>query len=87
MSTHLVDATAQDLRALAGEHPDRHPGRAGNRAAVDYAEAVLQQHGWAVESVGFEALDCETGPASLSVEGRDFPIHAGPYTVPAQGTA
>ena len=87
MSEDLVAAVERDLEARAAHHPDRHPGRPGNVAAVDYAEAVLLEHGWAVESTDFEVLDCEIGHAELNVDGRSFEIQPGPYTVPVDGSA
>jgi aminopeptidase YwaD len=87
MAEPLVTAVERHLDALVGEHPDRHPGRPGNLAAVDYAETVLREHGWEVESEEFEALDCETGPARLTIAGREFEIQAGPYTTPTSARA
>jgi len=83
MSEPLVTAIERHLGAIVDGHPDRHPGRPGNIAAVDYAEAVFEAHGWSVESVDFEALDCETGPTALTVDGRSFEVQPGPYTNPA----
>ena len=83
MSERLATTIERHLHALVDGHPDRHIGRPGNIAAVAYAERVLREHHWVVESIDFEALDCETGPASLDVGGRSFAVHPGPYTVPA----
>ena len=87
MSEPLVAAIERHLAALVDGHPDRHPGRAGNTTANDYVESVLEGHHWAVESVDFEVLDAVLGPASLSVGGREFEVHPGPYTVPVRTTA
>jgi len=87
MSEPLVSVIERHLDALVTGHPDRHVGRPGNLAANDYAEAVLREHGWAVDSVDFEALDCDTGAAQLRISGRDFDIEPGPCTMPAQATA
>ena len=84
MGERLVAAVERHLHALVEGHPDRHVGRPGNIAAVDYAETVFEEHRWSVESVDFEALDCETGPAGLTVDGRSFEVHPGPYTVAAE---
>ena len=87
MSEPLAAAIERHLVALVDGYPDRHPGRPGNTAANDYVEGVLQAHGWAVESVDFEVLDADVGPARLSVGGRAFELLAGPYTVPASVSA
>jgi aminopeptidase YwaD len=87
MSEPFVRAVERHLDALVTGHPDRHPGRPGNTAANDYAEQVLNEHGWSVDSVDFEALDCETGAARLSVDGRDFEVLPGPYTLPVETAA
>ena len=84
MREPLVSSIERHLDALVTGHPDRHVGRPGNVVANDYAEAVLAEHGWTVDSVAFEALDCDTGAARLTVSGRDFDIQPGPYTTPAQ---
>ena len=83
MSEPLAATIERHLVALVDGYPDRHPGRPGNTAASDYVEGVLRAHGWAVESVDFEVLDADVGPARLSVGGRAFELLAGPYTVPA----
>jgi aminopeptidase YwaD len=87
MSKPLVDAVESHLGALVSSHPDRHPGRPGNRAANDYAVTVFREHGWSVTSVDLEVLDCETGAAELAIDGRDFIVHPGPYTLPVDATA
>jgi len=83
MPESLVSAIERHLHALVDGHPDRHIGRAGNTAAVNYAESVLIDHGWSVESVVFDALDCVTGPASLAVDGQPFAVEPGPYSTAA----
>jgi len=42
MPEPLVADIERHLAALVSGHPDRHPGRPGNTAANDYAEAVLE---------------------------------------------
>ena len=84
MAEPLAATVERHLSALVDGHRDRHPGRPGNAAANDYAEAVLVEHGWTVESVAFDALDAELGPARLSVAGRSFEARPGPYTVPVE---
>jgi len=87
MPEPLVADIERHLAALVSGHPDRHPGRPGNTAANDYAEAVLETHGWTVESVDFDVLDAITGPARLSLGGRSFEVQPGPYTVPVTTSA
>ncbi len=87
MREPIVAAIERHLDALVLGHPDRHVGRVGNTAAVDHAEATFRVHGWEVESVDFEALDCDTGEAHLRVGGRDFEVLPGPYTTPVDTTA
>jgi aminopeptidase YwaD len=80
MPESFLAAIERHLHALVDGHPDRHIGRAGNIAAVSHVESELLAHGWTVESVVFDALDCVTGPTHLSVDGRAFPVEAGPYS-------
>ncbi len=87
MSEPLVATIERHLAALVDGYPDRHPGRPGNTAANDYAEAVLRSHRWGVESVDFEVLDAVPGVAQLSIGGRAFEILPGPYTVPVATSA
>lgn len=63
----LVD---RHLHAIVDGHPDGYVGRRGNRAAVDYADGIMEQHGWRVTSTGFETLEGEAEPVrSLPSEG------------------
>lgn len=87
MPEPLVAAVERHLTALVERHPDRHPGRPGNVAANDYAESVMVERGWAVESVAFDIVDAELGPARLRVGDRSFEIHPGPYTLPVAASA
>ncbi len=87
MPESLTVAVERHLSALVDGFPDRHPGRPGNVAANDYVAAELEAHGWAVESVDFEVLDAELGPASLSIDGHPFEVLPGPYTVPVETSA
>lgn len=80
MPESLLAAIERHLHALVDGHADRHIGRSGNIAAVGHAESELLAHGWTVESVDFDALDCVTGPTHLTVDGRAFPVEAGPYS-------
>jgi aminopeptidase YwaD len=86
MSEPLAKVVERHLDALITGHPDRHVGRPGNVAATDYAESVLLRHRWHVESVAFEALDAETGEASLSIAGRELDAWPGPYSLPLEGS-
>lgn len=86
MSESLVSAIERHLGALVDGHPDRHVGRPGNLAAVEYAEAVMSEHRWRVTGTDFAALDCETGPARLTVDGTGFDVHPGPYSRPFDGS-
>ena len=82
MTTDPLLATVKaDLAALCA-HEDRRIGGPGNRAAVDHAEAVLGDAGFAVESTHFASTGWEPGPASLEAGGRSWPVHPGPYTNP-----
>ncbi len=85
MSEPLAAAIERHLVALVDGYPDRHPGRPGNTAANDYVEGVLLAHGWAVDSVDFEVLDAETGPARLTVGERAFEVLRGSVHGPRLG--
>jgi aminopeptidase YwaD len=87
MREPLVKTVERHLEAIVDGYPDRHVGGPGNIAAVVYAGSVFEQHGWVVDAVDFEALDCALGPATFSVEGRPLEVWPGPYTTPVDVSA
>ena len=56
----LADRARQHLNALCSVLPDRRPGSAGNREAVDYVAAALVASDWSLGVQEFECLDWET---------------------------
>jgi aminopeptidase YwaD len=82
MTDILNAAAAEHLDRLCGVEPDRHPGSAGNKEAVDYFEAVARSFGWNVASETFDCLDWESGRSWIAVEETHVPLHAGPYSLP-----
>lgn len=87
MGDPLMASVEGHLRALVDGFPDRHVGGAGNESATRYVEGVLRRLGWEVTATPFEALDWERGDARLTIKGKDFVIHPGPYTTPVDAEA
>ena len=63
----LVDRARQHLDALCSVLPDRRPGSAGNREAVDYVAAALVASGWNLGFQEFDCLDWETEGGTLKI--------------------
>lgn len=87
MDDELTATAARHVATLCGVAPDRHPGSAGNAAAVDYFEAVARSCGWDVASESFDCLEWERGESWVEAAGERFALSAGPYSLPADVTA
>jgi aminopeptidase YwaD len=87
MNDAMAARAAEHLATLCGVVPDRHPGSAGNTAAVDYFEMVARAFGWHVASEGFDCLEWERGVSWVEAGGVRVPVNAGPYSLPFRGTA
>ena len=81
----LTRAIDSYLQALCS-HPDRHPGRPGNRAATQLFARVAAESGLEVRVDELDCLDCDAMSARLSLEGpggeAEGPrsLRPGPYT-------
>jgi hypothetical protein len=81
----LTRAIGTYLQALCS-HPDRHPGRPGNRAATRLFARVAAESGLEVEVDELDCLDCDASSATLSLEGAGLEVdrlrslRPGPYT-------
>jgi aminopeptidase YwaD len=67
---------------LLCSHPDRHPGRPGNRAATELFATVAAESGLVVESTELDCVDWERGETLLTVGDRRFGALPGPYSSP-----
>lgn len=87
MADGLTARAASHLAALCEVVPDRHPGSAGNAAAVDYFEGVARSFGWDIDSEDFDCLEWESGPCWLAVGDDRLALHPGPYSLSCDVTA
>ncbi|MDO8915128.1 MAG: M28 family peptidase, partial [Coriobacteriia bacterium] len=87
MADELIAKAASHVATLCGVVPDRHPGSAGNAAAVDYFEAVVRTHGWDVDSEEFDCLEWEYGDSWIEAGGVCVALHTGPYSLQLSATA
>jgi len=87
MAEGLEARAAEHVAFLCGVVPDRHPGSAGNAAAVDYFEGVARSFGWGVASEDFDCLEWEYGDSWIEVGGVRVPLKPGPYSLPWSGAA
>jgi aminopeptidase YwaD len=78
---------ASHVATLCGVVPDRHPGSAGNAAAVDYFEAVARSFAWEIVSEDFDCLEWESGDSWIEVGGTRAALHTGPYSLPLSAAA
>jgi aminopeptidase YwaD len=81
-ASDLAARAASHVATLCGAVPDRHPGSAGNAAAVDHFEEVVRSFGWDVASEDFDCLEWEHGSSWIAVGDAHVPMHAGPYSNP-----
>jgi aminopeptidase YwaD len=86
-ASDLAARAASHVATLCGVVPDRHPGSAGNAAAVGYFEDVVRSFGWAVASQEFGCLEWEHGDSWVDLPGTRVALNAGPYSNPADLTA
>ncbi len=87
MHTGLVTRTCERLDALCLTHPDRHVGGEGVRAANELFAADVAAAGFDVERIAFDCVDWECSAAALRADGREIPLHVGPYSPPFAGSA
>jgi aminopeptidase YwaD len=86
-ASDLAARAASHVATLCGVVPDRHPGSAGNAAAVGYFEDVVRSFGWDVACQDFDCLEWEHGDSWVEAAGLRVALNAGPYSNPADLTA
>ncbi len=86
MRDTLADTMRDYLRELT-EHPDRHVGGPGNRAATRMFAQRLTGLNFDVTIEPFDCVEWEYGSASLRVAGQHVPLHVGPYSLPCDLSA
>ena len=74
------------LRELC-EHPDRHLGGPGNRAATDLFARVAAASGFEVESAELPCVEWARGPSALTCGGIAWELSPGPYSLACDVTA
>lgn len=69
------------LEQLCFQHPHRQVGSIGNHAAVQFFKDTLAMFSMDVETQDFTCMDWEDGGATLSVNGKTFPVQVSPYSL------
>lgn len=67
------------LQVLCSEIGERRVGSEANRQSTAYAEKVLKQLGWPVETTRLSVIDWHTGGASLTSRGQSFEVFSSHY--------
>lgn len=75
------------LKRLVEDHPDRHVGGPGNRAATRMFAQVAGGFGFEVQISEMECLEWERGESELGTGTERFALHSGPYSPPLEITA
>jgi aminopeptidase YwaD len=69
------------LTALCGVKPNRRTGSSGNRDAVGFFADTIRPYGYEINATPFGCIDHICSGAQLTLEERDFEVHASPYTL------
>lgn len=77
----------EHLEVLCNRWGNRSTGSPGNRRAAAYVRDTLASFGLRVECPAFGCMHWTGGRASLRAGGTAFTAHAGPYSLPFDGTA
>ncbi len=75
------------LKYLCNEIPTRRVGTQGNRDANDYLANMFSSLGFDIERQHFDCIDWTQGKASLILNGEQFEVLVGPFTVECQTQA
>lgn len=86
-TTSLADRIAEHLDILCDRCGNRSTGSPGNRKATAHVRDTLAAFGFQVECPEFDCLDWKGGKALLQVGRTTFSAHAGPFSLPFDGTA
>ena len=80
----FTDAIQAHMQRLSVQIPHRHVGSAGNRAATDYFECIINQFGFDVATREFDCIDWVHEEATLAIDGKSFTMHPSPYSLSAE---
>ena len=69
------------LKYLCLDLPSRRVGSQGNRDANEFLARVFASYGFKIERQPFDCIDWTPGFATLSLNGEQFQVHVGPFTV------
>jgi aminopeptidase YwaD len=75
------------LNYLCVEIPTRRVGTQGNRAATQYLAETFASFGFKLERQSFECIDWTHGTANLTINGEQFQVRVGPFTLGCQAQA
>lgn len=82
MTDPALTAKAKNyLEYLCNELPTRRVGSQGNRDANEFLAQTFASFGFNIERQPFECIDWSQGAARLSVNGEQFQVRVGPFTV------
>ncbi|MHB1341001.1 MAG: M28 family peptidase [Coriobacteriia bacterium] len=87
MSDDSMLARATDHLLALTQHPDRHVGAVGNRAATEYFASAAASLGWDVARTPFACIDWEHGEGVLTGGSERFAVNVTPYSQPCDVTA
>ncbi len=86
-TTSLTERISEHLDILCNRCGNRSTGSPGNRKATAYVRDTLATFGFQVQCPEFACLDWKGGKALLHVGRTTFSVHAGPFSLPFDGTA
>ena len=84
---HQHGQTEQYLKYLCNEIPSRRVGTQGNKDANEFLANAFASFGFEIERQPFDCIDWTQGEASLSINGEQFELQVGAFTVGCQTEA
>lgn len=85
MKNQALKSKAENyLKYLCLGLPTRRVGTQGNRDANEFLAEKFASFGFAIERQPFDCIDWTKGTASLSINGEQFEVQVGPFTVGCQ---
>jgi aminopeptidase YwaD len=86
-NTSLETKAENHLETLCNHIPTRRVGTQGNRDANEYLAEEFASFGFTVERQPFDCIDWTQGEANLSVNGEQFEVQVGAFTLGCQAQA
>lgn len=77
----LAENAKSHLQVLCSKIGERRVGSKENREATAYAEKVLKDLGWEIESTKLSVIDWKTGGATLTCNGQSFEVSSSHYSL------